>query len=336
MPSPSNPTSSLSDIQHASSGIKVLLPNSNTIQSTHKATLNIPTLPNQAKTFHLFRSLSSGSLLSVEQLCDAGCTATFSNTSAEISHQGKPLLRGKRHPSTALWHLDPATPGQRTPNPSMHTAVGLPGAAARMKFYHAALFSPSLSTLHQAIRSGFLSSFPGLFIRSLQLHPPISEATVKGHLNAHRQHHRSTQRSFSTPGYIFNATAVPPSRTHHTYATCFEATARSSQIKPAPSFSHPLVATNMFSFYTTSSVTTFQLPPFLLVPKSTSSRPTAPLFPFFNAAASAPAFNVLTMKSPTLCVQKSTLMTLPINSHLQVIMAAMLQSGPSRCSRTTL
>ena len=108
----------------------------------------------------------------------------------------------------------------------MLTAVGLPTAVARLKFYHAALFSPSLSTLHQAIRSGFLSSFPGLSIRSLQLHPPISEATIKGHLNARRQHHRSTQRSFSTPGYIFNATTVPPSRTHHTYASCFEATGK--------------------------------------------------------------------------------------------------------------
>ena len=67
---------------------------------------------------------------------------------------------------------------------SINSALGQPNAAARMRFYHAALFSPPLSTLQQAVRSGFLSTFPGLHLQTLRRHPPVSEATIKGHLNA--------------------------------------------------------------------------------------------------------------------------------------------------------
>ena len=169
----------LVDVHPNPNGVQVLLPNHSTIKSTHKAKLNLPQLSDQATSTHLFPSLASGNLLSVGQLCDAGCTATFTKSSAVISHRGQPIIQGSRHPTTKLWHMDPLQPQYTPCHQSAQTALGQPIAAARMQFYHAALFSPPLSTLHQAVRSGFLTSFPGLCLQTLCRHPPISEATIK-------------------------------------------------------------------------------------------------------------------------------------------------------------
>ena len=147
VPTSSAPHDNLRNIQPDPTGIQVLLPNHETITSTHKAKLNTPTLPDSATSVHLFPSLASGSLLSVGQLCDADCIATFTKSSANISHHGTTILKGSRHPITNLWHLDPITPLATSPTPSANTVLGQPNAAARMKFFHAALFSPPLSTL---------------------------------------------------------------------------------------------------------------------------------------------------------------------------------------------
>ena len=92
-PSPSNDLP-LTDLHPVSNGINVLLPNHDKIQATHTANLNVPHLPSAARNVHLFPSLASGSLLSVGQLCDSGCTATFTNTTAPNppSHQYQYLL----------------------------------------------------------------------------------------------------------------------------------------------------------------------------------------------------------------------------------------------------
>ena len=116
-----------------------------------------------------------------------------------------------------------------------------------MKFYHAALFSPSLSTLQHAIRIGFLSSFPGLHLQTLRRHPPISEATIKGHLNAHRRNHRSTRKLYFTPHYVFNATTTTPSRTHHVYADCYNITGKIFTDQTGP-FILPSISGNKYVF----------------------------------------------------------------------------------------
>lgn len=58
-------------------GIQVLVPNNATLTLTHTASLNIPTLPAAVWQVHIFPQLASGSLLSINQLYDNGCTATF-------------------------------------------------------------------------------------------------------------------------------------------------------------------------------------------------------------------------------------------------------------------
>ena len=95
----------------------------------------------------------------------------------------------------------------------------------RVRFYHAALFSPTLATLSAAIRAGFLTSFPGLDINAILRHPPISEETIKGHLIAKRCNLRSTTQTYKTPHHIYNLSAIAP-KTQHVYVQCYEATGK--------------------------------------------------------------------------------------------------------------
>ena len=61
-----------------------------------------------------------------------------------------------------------------------------------MKFTHAALGSPSLTTLAKAVRRGYLNSYPRLTSGMLTAHPLVTIATAQGHLDQHRQGQNST------------------------------------------------------------------------------------------------------------------------------------------------
>ena len=81
-------------------------------------------------------------------------------------------------------------------------------------------------TLQKAIDAGYLHFIRGLDSTSLPRHPPVSDATIKGHLNAQRRNIRSTKKSYATPHFIYNAANVRPKRTHAIYVDCLQATGR--------------------------------------------------------------------------------------------------------------
>ena len=86
----------ITNVKEVKTGIKVLLPNEQTMQSTHEGTLDIQTLPLEARKAYIFPRLASGSLLSIGQLCDAGCSALFVKTKLYIFHKGKIIMQGSR------------------------------------------------------------------------------------------------------------------------------------------------------------------------------------------------------------------------------------------------
>ena len=133
----------LSNMHLTPNGIRVLLPNNNVIKSKYKASLNIPNFPTPAQAVHLFSTLASNNLLSIGQLCDHGCRATFDRNSATITHNNVPILHGTRNPTTKLWTLNTntTTPSSLQPSvqPATNLTIGQPTTAARMRFYHAAV-----------------------------------------------------------------------------------------------------------------------------------------------------------------------------------------------------
>jgi hypothetical protein len=84
--------------------LTVILPNGQTIKSTHTAPLDIPHLNNSAKAAHIFPAMENNSLLSVVQLCDEGYVVLFSINEVEIlDEKQKIIMKGNRDCATELW-----------------------------------------------------------------------------------------------------------------------------------------------------------------------------------------------------------------------------------------
>jgi hypothetical protein len=138
--------------------ISIRNPNGSVMQSTHTAELDLPHLPFLARQVHIVPALAHHSLISIGQLCDAGCDVTFDATTVTVHFENKTVLTGTRTKATKLWHL-------QVPSPSNHQANGAVGSATpaqQVAFAHATLFSPALSTLESALLREYLTNFPGL------------------------------------------------------------------------------------------------------------------------------------------------------------------------------
>lgn len=174
------------------------MPNGDIIESTAQTTLDIPNIPSNATLVHMFPGLHSHSLLSIGQLFNEGCIATFDNNAVTISLNDKVILEGSRDIPTGLWMIPVPIASHPKKAITIHglaNQVNAPTKVAELvAFAHAALFSPAITTLQRAIDQHFLHDFPGLTSRSIRRFPPSSISTVKGHLGQSRKNQRSTKR----------------------------------------------------------------------------------------------------------------------------------------------
>ena len=203
----------------ANPGISVLLPDGNTIHSTHTATLDLPHLPPAARIAHIFPTLSSGSLLSIGLLCDHGCTATFNPHTVDITLDGATILTGTRSPTTNLWTVDlsrlrpqesPIFLSHHQPPHRINALLASDATIARrVAFYHAALFSPSISTWCAALDRGHLTTWPDLTAKQVRRHPPASIPMIKGHLDQQRANLQSTKTNNDKYANNASATTTP-------------------------------------------------------------------------------------------------------------------------------
>jgi hypothetical protein len=186
--------------------IAVALPDGATILSTHTGLLQIPGLPASARLAHIFPSLQSNSLLSIGQLCDHGCSSIFTNNAVTTTLHDLVVLTGTRSSATGgLWTLDPLpTSNHPLPpdipstingsvNAMFHTTLAHNNIAAQVAFYHASLFSPTLSTWCANIVAGHFTTWPGLTSAAVRKYPPHSMAMHQGHLDQVCMNSSSTQ-----------------------------------------------------------------------------------------------------------------------------------------------
>jgi hypothetical protein len=228
--------------------------------STHEAELDLPNLPPSARRVHIVPALRTASLLSMGQLCDAGCIVTFDATTVTVTLAGERILDGIRTPATGLWHLSLAKPTLEAapldaplhpPSPEpplLHQSFAALHSATPSElvaFAHATLFSPAISTLKKALDRGFLPNFPGITATTLKKYPPNSVAMIKGHLDQERKNQQSTKASPASPAQPPTSTASPPTdsdlpnfptsdpgnaRTHFCYAAVVDPAEVSGQI----------------------------------------------------------------------------------------------------------
>ena len=136
------------------------------MSSTHTRELNIPTLPPAACVQHRLPAIKTTGLLSIGQLCDHGCSATFSQHHLVIKNKrATKILVGHQNSSNGMWMVQLDKQAQpHTKLPLTCNTIMLSDTTKKYlaHFHHASLGSPFPSTLLKAIDAGFLSFFPGL------------------------------------------------------------------------------------------------------------------------------------------------------------------------------
>ena len=78
-------------IYHTHQPKTITIPNGETMQTSAELILNLPKLPPNARTAYLLPGLAHN-LLALPQLCDNGCTVTFTKKGVEASIDGTMVL----------------------------------------------------------------------------------------------------------------------------------------------------------------------------------------------------------------------------------------------------
>jgi hypothetical protein len=181
--------------------ITVRMPNGTHIQSSHIGRLNLPGIPKDALLAYLFAEQHASPLLSLGVLADHGMKILLSRDAivviAEIT--GEIVLEGTRNVTTRLWEVNLPTTIQVEPL-QQHSSANIihnENDQQLMAFYHAVLFSPTMSTMQAAADAGLLDFLPGFTAEKLRKNKIHTMATAKGHLDANRRGQRSTHRTES-------------------------------------------------------------------------------------------------------------------------------------------
>ena len=182
--------------------ISVGCPNGHILQSTEQTQLAIPGVPTSGNNARVFNELKTGNLLSIGQLCDSDCKATFSKEKMTITNsQNIEVLNGPRDKRTGLWTVElPLATTTDTPTEAIKESILNANGVIRAKttrsdlakYHYESLGSPAPSTLLPAIKNGFLKTFPGLTEELIKKHLPKSIESSLGHLNQSKQGTQST------------------------------------------------------------------------------------------------------------------------------------------------
>jgi hypothetical protein len=202
--------------------LAVRLPNGDTITSTHTATLNMPSLPHAAIQVHILPGLAQHSLLSVGQMCDSGCSVTFTASNVTVTNGESTILTGLRDKESSLWRapLEPAPPLNVGQEHYAHNVYEQKSIQDTITYLHACCFSPTTDTWIKSIQNGHFATWPSVTVDNVRTYLFKSDATAKGHMNQIRQNIRSTQP-------VVEKTAPEPDmiqedKCHYTYAATLE------------------------------------------------------------------------------------------------------------------
>jgi hypothetical protein len=168
------------------------MPNGTTIQSSRTCNLLLTDLPPQARQARILPGLVHNSLISVGQLCDSGCSVTFTQDQVTVSKNGKNVMYGSRDPKSSLWRVNLKQKFE-TKHVQCNHAHDNNNQKDLINYLHAACFIPVKSTWITAIKNGNFASWPGLTEHAVEKHLSKSTSTTKVHLNQQKQNARTTK-----------------------------------------------------------------------------------------------------------------------------------------------
>jgi hypothetical protein len=133
--------------------LAVRLPNGDTITSTHTATLNMPSFPQASRQANILPGLAQHLLLSVEKMCDSGCSVTFTASNVTVTNGESTILTGLRDKESSLWRvpLDPTPPLDVGQEHSAHNVYEQKSIQDTITYLHACCFSPVTDTWIKSI-----------------------------------------------------------------------------------------------------------------------------------------------------------------------------------------
>jgi hypothetical protein len=132
--------------------------------------------------------MDNHSLLSVGQLWDEGYIVTFQQDTVTICNSdNSKLLSGPRDATTGLWRINLKQPNKTIPEPIANNVYELCNTGALVHYLHNALFSPTKASMLQAVKDGYLITWPGLMEDAINKHLKLTPATAMGHMNQRHQ-----------------------------------------------------------------------------------------------------------------------------------------------------
>ena len=137
-------------------GPSVFLPNMESITTTHKGYLPYKKLSQQALATNILPKLQSASLVSLGQLCDDNCKIELDKNTIKVFKNNSKLLQGPRNRQDGLWDLHIPTTIKTEYNNHQLSVIIQKSTTKKdlIHFYHAALFSPTISTFMKAVKNG--------------------------------------------------------------------------------------------------------------------------------------------------------------------------------------
>jgi hypothetical protein len=147
-----------SNKQAAHVPLNVNMPNGTTIQLSHTCNILLTDLPPQAQQAHVIPGRVHNSLISVGQLCDNGCSVTFTQDQVTVSKNERCVMYGSRDPTSRLWRVNLKQKFEKNEVRCNH-AHDNNNQKDLINYLHAACFSPVKSTWITAMKMG--TSHPG-------------------------------------------------------------------------------------------------------------------------------------------------------------------------------
>jgi len=111
--------------------IQIHTPSGTILHSTHEANLDLPRLPLATCHGHIIPQLATQPLLSIRQLCNAGCNVAFTADCVTIQHNDMLILQGHQTPTSKLWELN-----IQPPTPAMYLTNAAIGSASPAELLH--------------------------------------------------------------------------------------------------------------------------------------------------------------------------------------------------------
>jgi hypothetical protein len=137
------------NIRPACHPIKVKIPNGNQLESTHVFEIAIPGLPPEASIGHIIPGMKGHSLVSLVQLCRAGCIVYMDKNQMSIGHNGKLEMKATKCERTGLWLIPLSSAKERPVQETGEVAANVFQTSTKsewIQYLHQACFSPVPST----------------------------------------------------------------------------------------------------------------------------------------------------------------------------------------------